>query len=100
MARSTEKKPQTVVVKKPTTHAPDAAAQLIAFDRAPHFAVIDGLVRIGLTRQILTLDEEGHTAGHYISAGQIVCSPAAAQHLRDALDKALLLGSKPLGSRN
>lgn len=71
----------------------EAHAPFVSFDRCPVIAVVDGSIRVTLLSVRSVPTREGTVREDFIVTGYLRCGPAAAAELRDALDKALLLGT-------
>lgn len=71
-------------------------APIIFFDGAPVFSFMDETVRVTLTAVRANRIGDGLFT-EYVTVAYLRCGPEAAKSLRDALDKALLLGTKVEG---
>ena len=72
-----------------------AAAPLVYFDIVGAYGIMHGTVEIELATRILVPAPKGLTDVKFLSSGRLRCSPAAATHLRNALDAALKMLEQP-----
>ncbi len=70
-------------------------APFIYFDMAPSFAVMAGAIQIELASRILIPNSSGGVEVKIIATGRLRCTPAAAQHLRSALEATLKMLEQP-----
>ena len=71
-------------------------APFVYFDVVPSFGVMNGTVQIELAAR--TLSPAGRDVEvELVACGRLRCSPAAAQALRDAIDKTLKMLAEPQG---
>jgi hypothetical protein len=70
-------------------------APFIYFDIAPIFGVMAGAIQIELASRILIPNSSGGVKVKIIATGHLRCSPAAAQHLRSALEATLKMLEQP-----
>jgi hypothetical protein len=61
----------------------------VYFEFAPAFGVFAGAIQIELASRILTPRPGGAVDIEFVTSGRLRCSPAAAAHLRDAINKSL-----------
>jgi hypothetical protein len=80
--------------QSPTFKHPDSVP-FIYFDIAPNFGVLAGAVEIELAARTLIPAPDGKTLVQFVGTGHLRCSPAAAAHLREALNKALEMLEHP-----
>ena len=66
-------------------------APIIFFESAPALAYFDGTLRITLSTIVTLPTADGKTTSQDVVACYLRCGVHAARHLRDTLDKALLL---------
>jgi hypothetical protein len=66
-----------------------STAQFVYFDFAPAFGVLAGAIQIELASRVLVPREDGGVEVHVLATGHLRCSPAAAGHLREAINKSL-----------
>ena|SRR6185312_10495748 len=64
-------------------------APFIYFDVAPTFGTMGGAIQIELGSRTLTPGSDNDVSIEFITTGRLRCSPAAAKHLRDAIDRSL-----------
>jgi hypothetical protein len=69
-------------------------APFVYFDLAPTYGILAGAVQIELASRIL-LPTAGGVMVKFIATGRLRCSPAAAGHLRDAINESLRLLEQP-----
>jgi len=76
-------KPEGTPYRDPET------APFVYFDVAPTYGVYSGAIQIELASHILTPTAHGGVRTGFVTTGRLRCSPAAARHLRNAIDEAL-----------
>jgi hypothetical protein len=64
-------------------------APFVYFDMSPAYGVLCGAIQIELASRTLNALPSGSVEIKFITSGRLRCSPAAALHLRSALDAAL-----------
>jgi hypothetical protein len=72
----------------PTFHNPETAP-VIYFDIAPAYGIFNGAIQIELAGRTLKPAPSGPVEIEFLVTGRLRCSPIAAGHLREAIDKAL-----------
>jgi hypothetical protein len=65
------------------------AAPFVYFDTAGTFGVMNGAIQIELVSRILIPLTDGGVQVRFLTTGRLRCSPTAAQHLREAINKTL-----------
>jgi hypothetical protein len=75
-------------------------APFIYFDGVASMGVNFGAVQIKLAANILVPTGDGGARAQVVLTAHLRCSPNAAADLRQAIDKALLLGAKTEGQAN
>jgi hypothetical protein len=70
-------------------------APIIYFDMAPSFGTLAGAVQIELASRILIPTATDGVLVKFIATGRLRCSPAAARHLREAIDRSLEMIERP-----
>lgn len=65
------------------------SAPFIYFDAAPSYGVMAGTIEIELVARILIPSLDPHPKSEVVATAHLRCSPAAAESLRDAVDKVL-----------
>jgi hypothetical protein len=68
---------------------------LIYFDLAPAYGVMSGAIQVELASRTLSPAPNGPVEVKFITSGRLRCTPAAATHLRNALDAALKMLEQP-----
>lgn len=68
---------------------------IIYFDIAPAYGVMNGIVQVELGARILVPHQDDSVDIRFLSCGRLRCSPAAAVHLRNAIDAALKMLEQP-----
>jgi hypothetical protein len=85
----------TAVSATAPAYVDDSTAQFVYFDMAPTFGVFGGAIQIELASRILIPLPDGGVNIKFVATTRLRCSPAAAGHLRDALNAALKLLEQP-----
>ncbi len=67
----------------------------VYFDVAAAFGVWAGAIEIELAARILTPVPDGSAASEFVSTARLRCSPAAAEHLKSAIEQALQMLQEP-----
>lgn len=71
------------------------SAPIIYFDVASAHEVTNGAVQIELASRILVPRPDGTVVSEFLTTGRLRCSPTAANHLRNAIAKAVEMLSLP-----
>ena len=82
------------------TASPAEAAPFIYFDGVASVGMSFGLVQIELAANVIFPQPDRGARTAAVFTAHLRCSPHAAASLRDALDKALLIGAKTEGQAN
>ena len=67
---------------------PDAVP-IVYFDHVPCYGVTNGSIQLELAASVLKPNADGKTKSVLIGTAHLRCSPLAARHLRDAIDRLL-----------
>ena len=86
--------PDPISPTAPPYRCPDTAP-FIYFDLIGAFGTMAGAVQVELAGRVLTPVPDGGVAIAFMTTARLRCSPAAAQNLREALDKALQMLEQP-----
>jgi hypothetical protein len=70
-------------------------APIVYFDATSAHGVLNGTIQIELVARILVRRDDDSAGFEFLTTGRLRCSPTAANHLRDALGKALEMLSLP-----
>lgn len=73
-------------------------APFVYFDIAPVFGTFNGAIQIELASRLLVPAPDGTVGIKFRTTGRLRCSPAAAGHLRDAIEAALKMLEQPQGA--
>jgi hypothetical protein len=71
------------------------SAPIIYFDVASAHGVTNSAIQIELASRILVPHADGTVASEFLTTGRLRCSPTAANHLRNAIVKAIEMLSLP-----
>ena len=80
----------------PPAYRNSEAAPFVYFDIVPTFGVFGGAVQIELASRVLVPAGGAGVTTEFMVTGRLRCSPAAANHLRETIDKALQMFDQPL----
>jgi hypothetical protein len=78
----------------PSFKNPDSTP-FIYFDIAPFFGIMAGAIQIELAARTLSPTQDERISTEFITTAHLRCSPAAARHLREAIDKSLEMLERP-----
>jgi hypothetical protein len=76
------------------TYRDSDIAPFIYFDAVGAMGTIAGTVQIELASRVLRPEGDG-VKMEFMTTGRLRCSPLAAQHLREAIDKSLAMLAQP-----
>jgi hypothetical protein len=75
-------------------------APVLYFDTVPVCGNNQGVMSLMLGIKVIAPSRSGQTISKQRIVAHLRCTATAARHLRDAIDRALLLGAEPQGGKN
>jgi hypothetical protein len=87
--------PSNPTVTQTPPYEDGGTAAFVYFDIAPAWGIFNGAVQVELASRTLVPGPGEQVEIKFITTGRVRCSPAAARHLRNALDACLKMLEEP-----